>query len=74
MDRGAWWAAVHGVTKELDMTVTKQQQQSFICFHFLKTKSNSEKSLHILVAQDFSPDVVLIFVIRSDIANDRDGI
>ena len=20
MDRGAWWAAVHGVTKELDMT------------------------------------------------------
>ena len=24
MDRGAWWAAVHGVAKELDMTeVTK---------------------------------------------------
>ena len=20
MDRGAWWAIVHGVTKELDMT------------------------------------------------------
>ena len=20
MDRGAWWAVVHGVTKELDMT------------------------------------------------------
>ena len=20
MDRGAWWATVHGVTKELDMT------------------------------------------------------
>ena len=20
MDRGAWWAAVHGVAKELDMT------------------------------------------------------
>ena len=20
MDRGAWWAAAHGVTKELDMT------------------------------------------------------
>ena len=24
MDRGAWWAAAHGVTKELDL-VTKQQ-------------------------------------------------
>ena len=28
MDRGAWWATVHGVTKELDITLaTKQQQQ-----------------------------------------------
>ena len=26
MDRGAWWATVHGVTKESDETVTKQQQ------------------------------------------------
>ena len=25
MDIGAWWAAVHGVAKELDKTVTKQQ-------------------------------------------------
>ena len=25
MDRGAWWATVHGVTEELDMTSTKQQ-------------------------------------------------
>ena len=25
-DRGAWWAAVRGVTKDLDM-ITKQQQQ-----------------------------------------------
>ena len=23
MDRGAWWAAVHGVTKESEMTYTK---------------------------------------------------
>jgi len=28
MDKGAWWAAVHGVTKESDMTVTKQQQNN----------------------------------------------
>ena len=26
MDRGAWQATVHWVTKELDMTWTKQQQ------------------------------------------------
>ena len=25
MDRGTWWAIVHGVTKESDMTVIKQQ-------------------------------------------------
>ena len=25
MDKGAWWATVHGVTQESDMT--KQQQQ-----------------------------------------------
>ena len=31
MDRGAWWATVQGVTKELDTTLrlnTKQQQLS----------------------------------------------
>ena len=28
MDRGAWWATVHGVAKELGITLaTKQQQQ-----------------------------------------------
>ena len=27
MDRGAWWTTVHGVTKESDMTMTKQQQR-----------------------------------------------
>ena len=26
-DRRAWWATVHGVTKELDTTVTEQQKQ-----------------------------------------------
>ena len=25
MDRGAWWAIVHRVAKESDMTATKQQ-------------------------------------------------
>ena len=28
MDRGTWQATVHGVTEELDMTSTKQQQQT----------------------------------------------
>ena len=29
MNRGAWWATVHGVTKESDTTeATKQQQQN----------------------------------------------
>jgi len=27
MDRGAWWATVHGVTKESDIRVTVEQQQ-----------------------------------------------
>ena len=26
MNRGSWWALVHGVAKELDMTAIKQQQ------------------------------------------------
>ena len=26
MDGGAWWTTVHGFVKELDTTVTKQQQ------------------------------------------------
>ena len=25
-DKGAWWATVHGVAKELDTTETRQQQ------------------------------------------------
>ena len=28
MDRGGWWATVHGVAKELDIT-TKQQQKVY---------------------------------------------
>ena len=27
VDRGAWLAAVHGVTEELDMTITEKQQK-----------------------------------------------
>ena len=31
MDRGAWWATVHRVAQELDMTeVTMQQQQQHV--------------------------------------------
>ena len=28
MDRGSWWATVHGVAKKSGMTVTKEQQQA----------------------------------------------
>ena len=28
MNRGAWWATVHGVTKESDNLMTKQQEQN----------------------------------------------
>ena len=31
MDRGAWWATVHGVTKELDMTT--QAEYSILLFN-----------------------------------------
>ena len=31
MDRGVWWAAVHGVTKELDMTT--QAEYSILLFN-----------------------------------------
>ena len=27
MDRGAWWATVHGITKKSGMTATVQHQQ-----------------------------------------------
>ena len=29
-DRRAWWATVHGVTKELDTTLVTKQQQNFL--------------------------------------------
>ena len=33
MDRGAWQAAVHGVTKvRSDLATKQQQQQFFLCF------------------------------------------
>ena len=33
MDRGDWWAAVHGVTKKLDMTQRLKNNKTFI-YHF----------------------------------------
>ena len=33
MDRGAWWATVHGVAKESD--ITKQQQQIYPYIRYL---------------------------------------
>ena len=34
MDRGAWQATVHGVTKELDMTEQLIHTQMYICSYF----------------------------------------
>ena len=42
MDRGAWWATVHGVTKELDMT--KQPKQQGKCNRSGKCYTNIEKN------------------------------
>ena len=42
MDRGAWWATVHGVSKELDMT---QQLNNSRNLRFRKFKILSRTSL-----------------------------
>ena len=34
MNRGTWWAVVHGVTKELDMT-SQLNNNNFISYHLL---------------------------------------
>ena len=34
MDRGAWWATVHGVSKELDMTEHEHFYQSISSIYF----------------------------------------
>ena len=40
MDRGAWWATVRGVAKELDTTlVTKQQQYGCFCITLAELSS-----------------------------------
>ena len=41
MDRGAWWATVHGVTKVRHVLATNQQQQQV----FLPGKSHGPRSL-----------------------------
>ena len=41
MDRGAWWATVHGVTKVRHVLATNQQQQQV----FLSGKSHGPRSL-----------------------------
>ena len=32
MDRGAWWATVHGVTKDRRDLATKKTNEKYICF------------------------------------------
>ena len=38
MDRGAWWATVHGVTKQLDMT---EQLELSLSTYFTKQQENN---------------------------------
>ena len=38
VDRGAWWAIAHGVTKELDMTLATKQQQQQNAFYYFNSK------------------------------------
>jgi len=40
MDRGAWWAAVRGVTKESNTTDIIKQQQQIVC-HFRERRDFS---------------------------------
>ena len=42
MDRGAWWATVHGVTKRVghELLTKQQQQQPCPTFQILKTHSH----------------------------------
>ena len=45
MDRGAWWATVHGVTKESEMTlVTKQQHQRLSTYCALYMSDPEQKT------------------------------
>ena len=44
MDRGAWWATVYGVTKELDMTENTLMLVSHECM-FLGSLSRHNKDL-----------------------------
>ena len=50
MERGAWWAIIHGVTKELDMTSTTKQQQQQNAFYYFNeaTVPMSFKELSII--------------------------
>ena len=41
MDRGAWWAAVHGVAKELDMTQRLNNSHHFSQVKTYYLKENS---------------------------------
>ena len=41
MDRGAWWATVHGVTKELDMT---KAISGTLCNHAREKKNLNKNS------------------------------
>ena len=44
MDRGAWWATVYGVTKELD-TTSQLKKQNRICL-WLFEEQNTDRSLN----------------------------
>ena len=41
MDRGDWQAAVHGVAKELDMSLTTKQQQVYLIVTVMILKKRS---------------------------------
>ena len=51
VDRGAWLAAVHGVTEELDMTITEKQQKWYMSRWFFFSSAWTLKGVSATVSE-----------------------
>ena len=48
MDRGAWWATVHGITKDSDTTWQLEQQQQWLIATVFSFGGKHRQDLHLL--------------------------
>ena len=60
MDRGAWQATVHEVTKQSDMTEATKQQQAFGEYSFSTSNPKGEWMFAILQSFSLADDLALI--------------